>query len=76
VPSTAGPGGKGYGVFSDVGMKMFELQPEYDTAAVLNEFVNSGGEFGANAMAAVKSGSEGGGAAGGVVVLPGERGPD
>jgi lipid-binding SYLF domain-containing protein len=63
----------------DTFMKMIELQPGYgfgienfrnvfifDTAGALNDFVNSGWEFGANAMAAVKSGAQGGGAAGGV----------
>jgi len=65
-------------------MKMIELQPGYGfgienfrnvfvfaTAAALNDFVNSGWEFGANAMAAVQSGTQGGGAAGGVVVSQG-----
>jgi lipid-binding SYLF domain-containing protein len=68
----------------DTFMKMIELQPGYgfgienfrnvfifDTADALNDFVNSGWEFGANAMAAVKSGTQGGGAAGGVVVSTG-----
>jgi hypothetical protein len=40
----------------------------FDTADALSEFVNSGWEFGANAMAAVRSGTQGGGAAGGVLV--------
>src|SRR5262249_13685145 len=65
-------------------MKMIELQPGYgfgienfrnvflfDTANALSDFVNSGWEFGANAMAAVQSGTQGGGAAGGIVVSPG-----
>ena len=65
-------------------MKMIELQPGYgfgienfrnvfvfDTGAALNEFVNSGWEFGANAMAAAQSGGQGGGAAGAVTVSPG-----
>ena len=65
-------------------MKMFELQPGYgfgienfrnvfifDTAEALSDFVNSGWEFGGNAMAAAKSGAQGGGVAGGVVVSPG-----
>ena len=65
-------------------MKMIELQPGYgfgienfrnvfifDTQDALGEFVNSGWEFGANAMAAAKSGTQGGAAAGGVLVSPG-----
>jgi len=65
-------------------MKMIELQPGYgfgvenfrnvfifDTAAALNEFVNSGWEFGANAMAAAQGGGQGGSAAGAVTVSPG-----
>jgi lipid-binding SYLF domain-containing protein len=68
----------------DTFMKTIELQPGYgfgienfrnvfifDTADALNNFVNSGWEFGANAMAAAKSGTQGGGAAGGVLVSPG-----
>jgi hypothetical protein len=55
-------------------MKMIELQPGYgfgienfrnvfifDTAAALGDFVNSGWEFGANAMAAAQGGSRAGG---------------
>ena len=65
-------------------MKMIELQPGYgfgienfrnvfifDTPAALSDFVNSGWEFGANAMAAAQSGKQGGGAAGAAVVAPG-----
>jgi lipid-binding SYLF domain-containing protein len=68
----------------DTFMKMIELQPGYgfgienfrnvfifDTRDAFSDFVNSGWEFGANAMAAAKSGTQGGGAAGGVVVSPG-----
>src|SRR5262245_46960686 len=68
----------------DTFMKMIELQPGYgfgvenfrnvfifDTAAAFNDFVNSGWEFGANAMAAAQSGGQGGSAAGGVLVAPG-----
>jgi lipid-binding SYLF domain-containing protein len=68
----------------DVFMKMIELQPGYgfgienfrnvfifDTPAALSDFVNSGWEFGANAMAAVQNGTRGGGAAGAVLVAPG-----
>ena len=68
----------------DTFMKMIELQPGYgfgienfrnvfifDTADALSEFVNSGWEFGANAMAAAQGGGQGGGAAGAVVVAPG-----
>src|SRR5215510_10493790 len=65
-------------------MKMIELQPGYgfgvenfrnvfifDSAAALNEFVNSGWEFGGNAMAAAQGGGQGGSAAGAVTVSPG-----
>jgi lipid-binding SYLF domain-containing protein len=65
-------------------MKMIELQPGYgfgvenfrnvfvfDTADAFSQFVNSGWEFGANAMAAAQQGTQGGSAAGGVVVSPG-----
>jgi lipid-binding SYLF domain-containing protein len=58
-------------------MKMMELQPGlgvgaekfrlvliFENPKAYNQFVTSGWEFGANAMAAAKSGSEGGGAAG------------
>lgn len=58
-------------------MKMMELQPGlgvgaekfrlvliFENPEAYNKFVTSGWEFGANAMAAAKSGSEGGGAAG------------
>jgi lipid-binding SYLF domain-containing protein len=68
----------------DTFMKMIELQPGYgfgienvrnvfifDTAGAFNDFVNSGWELGANAMAAAKSGTQCGGAAGGAVVSPG-----
>ena len=60
-------------------MKMMELQPGLGVGAekfrlvlilenpkAYNQFVTSGWEFGVNAMAAAKSGSEGGGAAGAV----------
>ena len=65
-------------------MKMIELQPGYgfgvenfrnvfvfDTADAFSQFVNSGWEFGADAMAAAQKGAQGGSAAGGVVVSPG-----
>jgi lipid-binding SYLF domain-containing protein len=65
-------------------MKMIELQPGYGfgienfrlvfvfaTADALGNFVNSGWEFGANAMAAVQGSTAGGGAAGAVTVSPG-----
>jgi lipid-binding SYLF domain-containing protein len=68
----------------DTFMKMIELQPGYgfgvenfrnvfvfDTAAAFDAFVNSGWEFGANAMAAVQGSTAGGGAAGAVTVSPG-----
>jgi lipid-binding SYLF domain-containing protein len=61
----------------EIFMKMTELQPGLGVGAekfrlvlilenpkAYNSFVTSGWEFGANAMAAAKSGSEGGGAAG------------
>jgi lipid-binding SYLF domain-containing protein len=60
-------------------MKMMELQPGlgvgaekfrlvliFENPEAYNKFVTSGWEFGANALAAAKSGSEGGGAAGAV----------
>lgn len=65
-------------------MKMIELQPGYgfgienfrnvfvfDSPGAFSDFVNSGWEFGANAMAALQNASQGGGAAGAVVVSPG-----
>jgi len=65
-------------------MKMFELQPGYgfgvenfrnvfvfDTADAFSQFVNSGWEFGADAMAAAQQGTQGGSAATGVVMSPG-----
>ena len=65
-------------------MKMIELQPGYgfgvenfrnvfifDSAAALNEFINSGWEFGGNAMAAARGGGQGGSAAGAITVAPG-----
>jgi lipid-binding SYLF domain-containing protein len=65
-------------------MKMFELQPGYgfgvenfrnvfvfDAADAFSQFVDSGWEFGANAMAAAQQGTQGDSAAGGVVVSPG-----
>jgi lipid-binding SYLF domain-containing protein len=65
-------------------MKMIELQPGlglgaskfrlvfvFDTLEALNQFVTSGWEFGANAMAAAKSRTEGGAYSGAVSVSPG-----
>ena len=65
-------------------MKMVELQPGlglgaekfrlvfvFDTPEALNKFVTSGWEFGANAMAAAKSKTEGGAFSGAVSVSPG-----
>ena len=65
-------------------MKMVELQPGYgfgverfrnvfvfDTPQALADFVNVGWEFGANAMAAAQSATQGGSAAGAVTVSPG-----
>ena len=65
-------------------MKMVELQPGlglgaekfrlvfvFDTPEAFNKFVTSGWEFGANAMAAAKSKTEGGAFSGAVSVSPG-----
>jgi lipid-binding SYLF domain-containing protein len=65
-------------------MKMVELQPGlglgastfrvlfvFDTPQAFDDFVNSGWQGGANAMAAAKSSTEGGAAAGSVTVSPG-----
>jgi lipid-binding SYLF domain-containing protein len=65
-------------------MKMIELQPGlglgaqtfrvlfvFDTPQAFDDFVNSGWQGGANAMAAAKSSTEGGAAAGAVTVSPG-----
>jgi len=65
-------------------MKMVELQPGlglgastfrvlfvFDTPQAFDDFVNSGWQGGANAMAAAKSSTEGGAAAGAVTVSPG-----
>ena len=67
-------------------MKMTELQPGLGVGAekfrlvlilenpkVYNQFVTSGWEFGANAMAAAKSESEGGGVAGAVTFREGVK---
>jgi lipid-binding SYLF domain-containing protein len=68
----------------DTFMKMIELQPGYgfgienfrivfvfDTLEAFNNFVNSGWEFGANAMAAAQSSTGGGGGTSAVTVSPG-----
>jgi len=65
-------------------MKMVELQPGFgfgaqkfrivfifQTPEALNQFVNSGWEFGANAMAAAKTSTQGAGAQMGAAVAPG-----
>ncbi|HXX58145.1 MAG TPA: YSC84-related protein [Thermodesulfovibrionales bacterium] len=65
-------------------MKMVELQPGYgfgaqkfkvifvfDTQAVLNNFVNSGWEFGGSTAAAAQTSTQGGGAEMGATVSPG-----
>jgi len=65
-------------------MKMVELQPGFgfgaqkfrivfvfQTPEALNQFVNSGWEFGANAMAAAKTSTQGAGAQMGATVAPG-----
>ncbi len=49
-----------------VGAEKFRLVLILENPKAYNQFVTSGWEFGANAMAAAKSGSEGGGAAGAV----------
>ena len=49
-----------------VGAEKFRLVLIFENPEAYNQFVTSGWEFGANAMAAAKSGSEGGGAAGAV----------
>jgi len=70
----------------EIFMKMMELQPGLGVGAekfrlvlilenseAYNNFVTSGWEFGANAMAAAKSSSEGGGAAGVVSLQEGVK---
>jgi lipid-binding SYLF domain-containing protein len=65
-------------------MKMIELQPGFgfgaekfrivfifETPQAFEQFVTSGWEFGANAMAAAKSGTQGGGSQMGATVSPG-----
>jgi lipid-binding SYLF domain-containing protein len=65
-------------------MKMVELQPGFGfgaqkfrivfvfgTPQAFNQFVTSGWEFGANAMAAAKTSTQGGGAQMGATVAPG-----
>ena len=47
-----------------VGAEKFRLVLIFENPAAYNKFVTSGWEFGLNAMAAAKSGSSGGGAAG------------
>lgn len=49
-----------------VGAEKFRLVLIFENPQAYNNFVTSGWEFGVNAMAAAKSGSEGGGAAGAV----------
>lgn len=54
-----------------VGANKFRLVFVFDTPAAFNNFVTSGWEFGANAMAAAKSKTEGGAFSGAVTVSPG-----
>lgn len=53
------------------GVKKFQLVWVFDTAAALNNFVNSGREFGAQATAAAKAGDKGAAYQGAVAVSPG-----
>ena len=54
-----------------VGANKFRLVFVFDTPEAFNNFVTSGWEFGANAMAAAKSKTEGGAFSGAVTVSPG-----
>ena len=56
-----------------VGAEKFRLVLILENPKAYNQFVTSGWEFGANAMAAAKSGSEGGGAAGAVSFTEGVK---
>ena len=56
-----------------VGAEKFRLVLIFENPEAYNKFVTSGWEFGANAMAAAKSGSEGGGAAGAVSFTEGVK---
>jgi lipid-binding SYLF domain-containing protein len=53
------------------GVKKFQLVWVFDTEAALNNFVNSGWEFGGQATAAAKSGDKGSAYQGAVSVAPG-----
>jgi lipid-binding SYLF domain-containing protein len=53
------------------GVKKFQLVWVFETEAALNNFINSGWEFGAQATAAAKSGDKGAAYQGAVAVAPG-----
>ena len=53
------------------GIKKFQLIWVFETEKALNDFVNSGWEFGGQATAAAKSGDQGGAYQGAVAVAPG-----
>ena len=54
-----------------IGVKKFRVIFVFDTQKGLNDFINSGWEFGGQATAAAKSGDKGGEMAGAVSVAPG-----
>ena len=54
-----------------MGIKKFRLVWVFEQAALLQQFVNSGWEFGAQATAAAKTGSSGASYQGAVAVQPG-----
>jgi lipid-binding SYLF domain-containing protein len=54
-----------------IGVKKFRVIFVFDTQKALNDFINSGWEFGGQATAAAKAGDKGGEMAGAVSVAPG-----
>lgn len=54
-----------------IGIKKFRVIFVFDTQKALNDFINSGWEFGGQATAAAKTGDKGGEMAGAVSVAPG-----
>jgi lipid-binding SYLF domain-containing protein len=54
-----------------MGVKKFKLVRMFETEKALNEFINSGWEFGAQATAAAKTGDKGSSYQGAVAVAPG-----
>ncbi|MDP2044135.1 MAG: hypothetical protein Q8K15_03080 [Candidatus Omnitrophota bacterium] len=62
-------GGIGFGL----GVKDFRAVFIFDDRAVLDKFLNSGWQFGAEADAAVKGGGSGAAASGAIVIAPGLR---